>query len=1017
MTSFLHFALPAFAILGSLVPLAAGQGRRLSGPLARPIGGDILAYQVSPDGARVVYVADEDTDQRFELFSAKPSAAGTRIQLSGPAVEGGSVASFVIGTRSRQVVFSGDLETDGVRELFSVSIDGGARVKLASGAVDSFQIDSRETRVLYRARIATSSNERGLFSVPIDGGPATLLSSDAGFQGVSSFLISPDGRRALYVSDEAAPNVRELFSVPLTGGIAVKLNPPGVRVEATGMQIDSRSLRVVFAVSAPSGGATRLYSAPLGGRRPAIELLSDPVFDLELVRLSPDGTRVVCLARGAQLELTSVPIDGRPGSAVLYSLPNAFDQRIEAIELSHDGRSVFFDAFSDSSSALFRAPIDGSTPATELAQTLASELRLSPDGRFIVFQGTAGLSSARIDVPAAPVLVADAFASTFEIAPDSARVVYEARLEGTNSVELFSAPIAGGKLPVRLSPELPFGGTVQGFNQDFQISAVTGRVIYRASQDARDLFELFSVPLDGGAAPLQINGQLPIGPVEGDVWRMALSSDGVRAVYVADQETDNVVELFSVPANGRGQPTKLCEDLEPSQQVNTFGITPEGTRVVYRVEELGGGPNRLLVVPIAGGPSTVLATGQGHGDLLLDPTGTRVVFTMAEGFVNKQFSVTLDGSSAPVELTGPRPSGSRITTPDGSRVLYVSAADGGSNAGLFSVPIDGSASAVQLDLATFALAGVVRFEVDAVGSRVVYLARHRAGGSVELFSSPVDGSAAAVRLNPVLIGSRTVAQFALAPTGFAFYTSDQDVGQRFELYRVPTDGSSAPTKVNASLGTHGSVQTFLITPDGARAVYVADQEVDGRAELYSVSSDGSGPVRKLNGPLGDGDVGGDPAPDSNAVLAMGPDGKRVVFTAGPAARGSKRLYSAPSDGSAPALEIGGSVPYGLFGLSIAELRFTAGGTAVVYSVLHDHFEGFALYHAPLDLTGRAKRVSGIANGDARRFIEPPFALTPDGQRIVFLNDQLTRGVAELFENFLPPALRSGKSSGTVTIIR
>ena len=169
-------------------------------------------------------------------------------------------------------------------------------------------------------------------------------------------------------------------------------------------------------------------------------------------------------------------------------------------------------------------------------------------------------------------------------------------------------------------------------------------------------------------------------------------------------------------------------------------------------------------------------------------------------------------------------------------------------------------------------------------------------------------------------------------------------------------------------------------------------------------------MRKLNGPLGDGDVGGDPPPERNAVLALSPDGKRVVFTAGPAARGAKRLYGAPSDGSAPAVEIGAPLDYGPLGLSVSELRFTSDGAAVVYSALYSYGDGWALYHAPVERGGSAKRVSGIANGDAARFRTPPFALAPSGKRLVFLNDQETRGVAELFESLLPLAVRAGPTA-------
>jgi hypothetical protein len=67
-------------------------------------------------------------------------------------------------------------------------------------------------------------------------------------------------------------------------------------------------------------------------------------------------------------------------------------------------------------------------------------------------------------------------------------------------------------------------------------------------QIADDVFELFIVP-SGGGTPVRLNGPLV---VDGDVKSEGLqfSPDGSRVLYHADQETHDVVELFSVPSAG-----------------------------------------------------------------------------------------------------------------------------------------------------------------------------------------------------------------------------------------------------------------------------------------------------------------------------------------------------------------------------------------------------------------------------------------------------------------------------------
>jgi hypothetical protein len=56
------------------------------------------------------------------------------------------------------------------------------------------------------------------------------------------------------------------------------------------------------------------------------------------------------------------------------------------------------------------------------------------------------------------------------------------------------------------------------------------------------VYELYSVPLDGGAAPVKLNGALVSGSnIYSD---FQISPDSSRVVYLADQETDDVDELF-----------------------------------------------------------------------------------------------------------------------------------------------------------------------------------------------------------------------------------------------------------------------------------------------------------------------------------------------------------------------------------------------------------------------------------------------------------------------------------------
>jgi len=95
----------------------------------------------------------------------------------------------------------------------------------------------------------------------------------------------------------------------------------------------------------------------------------------------------------------------------------------------------------------------------------------------------------------------------------------------------------------------------------FQISPNSERVIYVADQRSNGLFELFSVPISGGDA-IRISGDLPGGGDVGATGRTAdfqISSDSQGVVYLADGYRDRrhrLSDTGSVVVYLRNQPNR-----------------------------------------------------------------------------------------------------------------------------------------------------------------------------------------------------------------------------------------------------------------------------------------------------------------------------------------------------------------------------------------------------------------------------------------------------------------------------
>ena len=280
----------AGAILLAAIPDQAACVK-LNGPV--PIGGNVSAFAMSPDGNWVVYLADQEIVGRFELYRVAITGGAT-LKLNGVLASGGKVQEFRISPDSGSVVYQADQDTATVSELYRVAMAGGGTTKLNGVLVpggdvqQAFRSARTASRVVYRAD-QDIDDVKELYSVPLTGGtpiklntalqPSRAMSNQSSgsvqtasawcttptrtpracsiFQRAPApaaarrsssmgslvnngdveddFRISADSARVVYRADRFANNVIELFSVPLTGGASVPLNtplPPGGTVQS-----------------------------------------------------------------------------------------------------------------------------------------------------------------------------------------------------------------------------------------------------------------------------------------------------------------------------------------------------------------------------------------------------------------------------------------------------------------------------------------------------------------------------------------------------------------------------------------------------------------------------------------------------------------------------------------------------------------------------------------------------------------------------------------------------------------
>jgi len=827
-----------------------------SAPATDLVGQHVTSFDVSPDGERVVYRADVFTDQRFLLFSRRADGSSGAIVLNGPLVANSDVLDFAIGPDSLRVVYRADAMVVDRAELFSAPIDAAGAAVALSGTIvpggnvlSQYSIAPDATRVVFRADRAVNEQIE-VWSSPLTGlappvrlnpalgsgsdvlidadispdsarvafrvmvaGDAELYVNDIGGGalrklnpllvdggGVAEHAFTPDSARVVYRADQDTDEVRELYTVPCDGsGPAQKLSPPladGADVSANFLVGSSRA---VFTTGA--GRSWTLYSSPFDASAPALALdghdgsggAAGPLLALDL-----GGTRVLHVNDGVDgAELRSARLDGSLAARTL----NGGDH-VGEFAMDPNGQSVLFTSDDDVAGVIevFRRGLDGGAPAIRVSRALpgASVGGTVPGFRlagsrvlFVVDRDASGenalyaaspggaraperLSEAAIDVQgtalptddgaralfrgvaaghewlfaaplqgAGPTVVLNldplpaSRITSFVPEPGGAFAVFRGDQEVDERFELYAAPIALQGAPEKLSGTLVAGGDVL---DAYRVSSDGARVAYVADQDADEVFELFVT--DGGTL-LRVSGALVAG---GDVQTdIAFSLDGSRVYYRADQEVDQRFELYMAPSDGSAPAQKLNAALPAFASVSGYGLSPDGAVTVYLVAQ--SGTVLQVVTTSADGSGSFLVPLQATSGFVVDPQSARVVFVDA----GKLFSAPLDGIVPPVRLSGtetvlelsPSLAVPRCQiTPDGATVVYMAFATPGPRFDeLYAVPIDGSAPPVRIN-APIGTGDVRAFRLDPTDAWAAYVRQERGTppGVRSLWLAPLDGA-------------------------------------------------------------------------------------------------------------------------------------------------------------------------------------------------------------------------------------------------------------------------------------
>ena len=180
-------------------------------------------------------------------------------------------------------------------------------------------------------------------------------------------------------------------------------------------------------------------------------------------------------------------------------------------------------------------------------------------------------------------------------------------------------------------------------------------------------------------------------------------------------------------------------------------------------------------------------------------------------------------------------------SPDGTFAVYIADQEVLARTELYSVRVDGTAAPVKIS-ATVPFGagdqGVSAFQISSDSARVVFRADASAGGgSDDLYSVPIDGSSGALQLNTA--AQRPVSAFGLSPNGaWALFLGPDTAfgGGGSELYAASITTAASAKQISDARRTiaAGAVVFADFSPDSVRAIYSADAVTDGVYQWFSV---------------------------------------------------------------------------------------------------------------------------------------------------------------------------------------
>lgn len=256
----------------NIVPMTGGAPKVVGPNATNPTRG-VNFFSWSPDGTRIAFVSDRDTDDLFELYVAGPDFDGAPVKLSIPLASNEDVSAHRIwwSPNGKELLYrAGDAVN--TLDLWKVNVDTGVNTRLVTTGnkkwVHRFRYTPDGTKIVFHADLEIDEHD-SLYVMNSDGTNLTTLKAATASENVqhTPFDISPDGTKIVFPWGALDDSTYAFYVMPIAGGPMIAVS--GTMTPATGIQHVAQwspdGTQIAFNANSQNATQERLYVSPASG--------------------------------------------------------------------------------------------------------------------------------------------------------------------------------------------------------------------------------------------------------------------------------------------------------------------------------------------------------------------------------------------------------------------------------------------------------------------------------------------------------------------------------------------------------------------------------------------------------------------------------------------------------------------------------------------------------------------------------------------------------------------------------